>query len=183
MEIKWVGAHPHNFQSGRGGRPIKRFIIHATQGSLQSAAHRFNNPKEQVSAHYGIAKNGGIEQYVSDSDTAYHAGNFEINQESIGIEFEDVKDGIEPTIQQYQAAAELLKAKAELYSIELGADTIEPHKKYRATECPGDVNLGRLINLVTDRQVRLFNPKDNTQIGVGTLVGNKVYVKYIVFKE
>ena len=151
-QIKWVGAHPKNFTVGRGGTPIRRFIVHATQGSLQSAANRFNNPSSSVSAHYGIDKYGNIEQYVDDSDTAYHAGNWQINQDSIGIELEDMLDGVEPTDEQYEAIAWLIQAKSRLYSIVPSDSTIEPHKRYRATLCPGDTNVNKIIQMVQSKK-------------------------------
>ena len=62
MDIKLVGAHPENFAEGRGGQKVRVIVIHATEGSLQGAAAWFNNPKSNVSAHIGVAKNGSLEQ-------------------------------------------------------------------------------------------------------------------------
>jgi N-acetylmuramoyl-L-alanine amidase CwlA len=151
-QIKWVGAHPNNFQAGRDGTPIRRFIVHATEGSMQSTANWFNNPKARVSAHYGIDKHGNIEQYVSDSDVAFHAGNLSVNKDSIGIELEDIMNGVEPTDEQYEAIAWLIQAKSRLYSIVPSDSTIEPHKRYRATLCPGDTNVGKIIQMVQGKE-------------------------------
>lgn len=151
MRIIQHPAHKSNYSKGRAGRVIDRFVIHATQGSLSSARHWFQNPVSNVSAHYGVGKEE-IYQFVSDSDTAFHAGNQEVNRRSIGIEIEDVLDGVQPTDQQYQFVADLIRAKAGLYTVELSEETIVPHNKYRRTECPGDVSLDRIISMVTNSE-------------------------------
>ena len=172
QSIKWVGAHPNNFAVGREGNKITGFIIHATQGSLQSAANWFNNPLARVSAHYGAAKSGAIEQYVKDQDTAYHAGNLQRNRDRLGVEFEDIKDGIEPSDNAYLAVAKLIYDKSLEHDFLINASTIEPHFKYRATECPADVNVPKLINLALElakpkRFVRLYqDSKEVKRIGV-----------------
>jgi hypothetical protein len=44
------------------------------------------NPKAQASANYVVADTGQITQMVRDMDIAWHAGNWAINRESIGVE-------------------------------------------------------------------------------------------------
>ena len=155
-EIKWVGAHPKNYQQGRNGKHIALFVIHATEGSLQSAANRFNNPASSVSAHYGIGKKGEIEQYVNTSDIAFHAGNWAINETSIGIEIEDVYDGNPPNDLQYKTIAWLISSLMKTYSLKPDEKTIQPHKNFRATLCPGDTDVNKVISLTQ----LYFQPKE-----------------------
>lgn len=74
-----------NFTSGRGGNSIREFIIHWMAGNLASTDAVFQNRARNTSAHYGI-EDDKIHQYVDLLNTAYHAGNWEVNQTSIGIE-------------------------------------------------------------------------------------------------
>ena len=194
----WVGAHPNNFTIGRNGRTIKRLIVHSTQGTLQATANHFNNPKAKVSAHYGIGKKRELEQYVKLADTAHHAGNWKINLESVGIEFEDIYDGVEHNPVQYDLGAELIAALCKRFKLgKPSSSNVEPHNKYRATLCPADLDVQKLISLAQvkyellfkepdpkpqSKKVRLFDPVHNRQIGTGTLVGDKVYLIKIDFK-
>lgn len=70
---------------GRGGKKIDKIFLHHMAGNLtvKQCGNVFKN--NQASAHYGV--NGkNIGQYVDESDTAWHCGNFKYNQRSIGIE-------------------------------------------------------------------------------------------------
>ncbi|MBA7714579.1 hypothetical protein ES703_123605 [subsurface metagenome] len=73
-----------NFSS-RNGTKIDMIVMHYTDGdSAQGAINRFLDPREQVSAHYIIERNGDITQMVNDSEKAWHAKT--ANPRSIGIE-------------------------------------------------------------------------------------------------
>lgn len=71
--------------SGRGGKTISKIFVHHMAGNLtvKQCGSVFDN--REASAHYGV--NGkNIGQYVDEKDTAWHCGNFNWNQRSIGIE-------------------------------------------------------------------------------------------------
>ena len=70
---------------GRGGHKIDKILVHhmAANLSVKQCGSVFD--KRQASAHYGVNGNA-IGQYVDESDTAWHCGNFAWNQRSIGIE-------------------------------------------------------------------------------------------------
>ena len=74
-----------NKSNGRGGNTIKKIFVHHMAGNLtvKQCGSVFDN--RQASAHYGVNGNA-IGQYVDESDTAWHCGNFSWNQKSIGIE-------------------------------------------------------------------------------------------------
>lgn len=148
MSVTLVGSHPNNYMQGRDGHAVRLVVIHATQGSLQSAANWFNNPKAKVSAHYGVGKNGEVEMYVAEKDTAFHAGNWEVNLESIGIEFEDVLDGKGLSTAQEAKGARLIADILRRHVLPPDGRTMQPHRNFRATKCPGDVDVPRLIRTV-----------------------------------
>lgn len=78
-------AHPNNFDDSR--KPIKKVIIHhAASTSFDSIGQVFAQPGRGASAHYGVGRNNNVDQYVPENKTAYHCGNYPVNQESIGIE-------------------------------------------------------------------------------------------------
>lgn len=70
--IIWKGSP--NFWRGREGHKPELIVIHIMAGTLKGTDAWFNNPKSQVSAHYGIGKNGEVHQYVKEEDSAWHAG-------------------------------------------------------------------------------------------------------------
>ena len=68
---------------------IDGIVLHVAQGSWSSALNWFQNPKAQASAHYTVRSSDGfIGQSVLEKDIAWHAGNWNYNQASIGIEHE-----------------------------------------------------------------------------------------------
>ena len=110
MNIQQKFIQAGNYSPGRYGEAIKQIILHTEVGYQQSSWDRFNNPAQQASAHYLVGEDGVIIQAVADGDTAWHAGNWEVNKISIGIEHEDMtnyNDAVR-TDAEYQASAELV---------------------------------------------------------------------------
>lgn len=85
-KLKQEPAHSSNYSVGRFGRSISEIVIHhAATTSFNGIAATFANPARNASAHYGV-KAGHVDQYVDESNYAWHCGNFEHNARSIGIE-------------------------------------------------------------------------------------------------
>lgn len=88
---RWVPASTSNYTaSGRPeAYPIDFVVIHVTQETYQDTLAIFQNPKKQVSAHYVVrSADGLVGQCVREKDIAWHAGNWNYNTRSIGIEHE-----------------------------------------------------------------------------------------------
>ncbi len=81
----------------------------------------------EVSAHY-VVSNEGITQIVDLGDTAYHAGVYSINAQSIGIECCPEMD--EGTLQRLRGLIQNLNGR-------FGPLWLEPHKAFVPTGCPG----------------------------------------------
>ena len=82
---KWVGANPANYSADRI-HPV-RFVVHIAQGSkLSGLIGWFNDPKAQVSAHFGNPRGlfAKMVQFVDTSEMAYHCAQW--NSTSIGCE-------------------------------------------------------------------------------------------------
>ncbi|MFJ9037184.1 N-acetylmuramoyl-L-alanine amidase [Streptomyces sp. NPDC102406] len=68
---------------------IDRVVIHVTQETYADTVKIFQNPAKQVSAHYVVrSADGHIAQCVREKNIAWHAGNWDYNTRSIGIEHE-----------------------------------------------------------------------------------------------
>ena len=79
-----------HYTKGRNGRKINKVIIHHNAGNLTIKSIWDVWQTRQASAHYQVDSGGRIGQLVWDRDTAWHAGNWEANTTSIGIEHADI---------------------------------------------------------------------------------------------
>ncbi|WP_210586120.1 N-acetylmuramoyl-L-alanine amidase [Streptomyces sp. GESEQ-35] len=88
---EWQPATTANYTAAPrpADRPVDRVIIHVTETVYAATLSIFQNPRKQVSAHYVVrSADGHVAQSVRESDVAWHAGNWEYNTRSIGIEHE-----------------------------------------------------------------------------------------------
>ncbi|MFH1924625.1 MAG: N-acetylmuramoyl-L-alanine amidase [Planctomycetota bacterium] len=108
-------------QASRTPSDIRWIVIHTTESMASSALSWFKNPASEVSAHYLVKRDGTVLQLVRDDDISHHAGNWDYNQKSIGIEHERYNGG-ELTTAQYQASAQLVQWLAGQYA----ADVVFP---------------------------------------------------------
>jgi len=117
----WVAANSGNYtvSSRESSYAIDRVIIHVTQGSYAGTISWFQNPSANVSAHYVVkSSNGAITQMVRDKDIGYHAGNWNYNTRSIGIEHEGfVSDASWFTDAMYRSSAALTRYLCDKYGI------------------------------------------------------------------
>ncbi|WP_030253646.1 N-acetylmuramoyl-L-alanine amidase [Streptomyces violens] len=120
-DVHWTPAAPANYTAAN--RPaqygIDMVIIHVTQETYADTVKIFQNPKRQVSAHYCVrSADGYIGQFVREDDVAWHAGNWNYNTRSIGIEHEGWVD--QPkwfTDVMYEQSAQLTAAICARYGI------------------------------------------------------------------
>src|SRR5437867_2990285 len=131
--IEYVPASRANYDVGRTAA-ITTIVIHETDGTWLSATNWFQNRNSRVSAHYLVrAWDGGIMQFVAESDTAYHARA--ANPWSIGIEHEySARYGIPHTYAQYRSSALLVCAIATRYGIPTDRAHIVGHNELRGTD-------------------------------------------------
>ncbi len=127
-------------------KTINRVIIHTMVGTAVSADSRFNNSTQQVSAHYGVLLDGTIWHWVDEDNTAYHAGDYAVNQSSIGIEHEDNGDynGVRPDA-LYNASAKLVRDICQFYNIPIDRQHILKHSEVHPTGCPDALDIDRIV--------------------------------------
>ena len=152
MNIVQKPVSANNYSEGRQSQRPDLIVIHVTQGGKGAVARWFDNPRAQVSAHYLVTQAGEVWQFVDEVDTAYHAGDFEINLRSIGIEHEGIGANYVPNEAQLKASVELAKAICERWNLE-PRETIKPHRAFRATRCPADFPMEEYITMV-EREVQ-----------------------------
>ncbi|WP_214410470.1 golvesin C-terminal-like domain-containing protein [Sphaerisporangium fuscum] len=117
----WVAASSSNYTAS--SRPssyaVDRVVIHVTQGSYAGTISWFQNPSAQVSAHYVVrSSDGAITQMVREKDIAWHAGNWNYNTRSIGIEHEGYIDQASWfTDAMYRGSAALTRYICDKYGI------------------------------------------------------------------
>lgn len=147
MTITWVGSP--NFDSNR--KPIDRIVVHwfgdnATASNVISAVDAQFQKTGGTSAHYAV-ENTTIHQYVKEDQVAYHAGNYPMNQRSIGIEH---SGGPNRTITDttYKTSSQLIADICRRYAIPADRTHIIMHREVKATQCPGTLDIDRLIDLV-----------------------------------
>lgn len=159
-----------NYTSGREGKPIKRILLHTYAGFDRSLYDWFNTNNLDTSAHYAVFLDGGVERYVRDHDTAWHAGNYECNLESIGIEHQDNNkpEDSKRTKELYNSSSELVAILCTVFNIpcrllskeEKWEAGIAEHNFYTNTACPGGLDLKRIAkgaNIILEDPFKLIN--------------------------
>lgn len=96
---------PLEVNYSRSGNQPRLFIVHMMQGTLEGTDSWFRNPRSEVSAHFGVGRDGTIYQWVDTEDIAWHA--VAANPHSIGVEHEGYS-GQPLTARQLDATGELL---------------------------------------------------------------------------
>lgn len=130
-----------HFTPGRAGT-INKIVLHHNAGNLTIQGCYNVWQDREASAHYQVQSDGRIGQLVWDSDTAWHAGDFDANSTSIGIEHADcqahpwkISDAC------LENGAHLVAALCKYYK--LGRPTwmknVFPHNHFSSTECPASI--------------------------------------------
>ena len=162
--ITWIGTP--NRHKGRDGFRPEAVVVHIMEGTLAATDSWFSSPESQVSAHYGVGRDGRVHQYVGEADTAFHAGrvwkpvwenikpSVNPNLYTIGIEHEG-KGKSEWPDAMYEASARLIADVCTRWSIPIDRDHIVGHREiYGRKTCPNDiVDFERLISLARELAV------------------------------
>jgi AmpD protein len=112
-----------------GGDDIERFFCNCLDHDAHPYFERIRGMR--VSSHFLIRRDGGLVQFVSTLDRAWHAGRSmldgvpEVNDFSIGVELEGVDHG-EYTDAQYRTLAQLTCVLIAVYP-EIGCGRIVGH--------------------------------------------------------
>lgn len=131
---EFVRCDYRNYTRGRGGHAVDHVVVHYT--GTDASAHNnlvyFSRNAAKASAHYFVDRDGTLRQSVPESDTAWHAGKFAMNQRSVGIEC--VSAGEDFTEEQVATLAALVQDLMARYGIP--AENVIRHYDVTGKECP-----------------------------------------------
>jgi N-acetylmuramoyl-L-alanine amidase len=134
--------------------PINLVVIHVTQETFSDTIKLFQDPAHAATSHYVVrSADGAIDQCVREHDVAWHAGNWDYNTRSIGIEHEGWVD--QPsyfTAAMYHASAALTAEICGKYGIPKDRQHIIGH-----VEVPGTDHTDPGPNWDWVRYIRLVN--------------------------
>ncbi|GAA2312154.1 N-acetylmuramoyl-L-alanine amidase [Streptomyces hawaiiensis] len=127
----WQPASRSNYTPSNRPRahPLHYVIIHVAQTTYAGTLSVFRNPGRKVSAHYVVrSADGRVAQCVRESDIAWHAGNWDYNTRSIGIEHEGWvgRPGYFTDV-MYERSARLTAAICRTYGIPRNREHIIGH--------------------------------------------------------
>lgn len=131
-----------HYTKGRSGRRINKVIIHHNAGNLTIKGCWDVWQTRQASAHYQVQSDGTIGQLVWDSDTAWHAGNWDANTTSIGIEHADANTNPWSVSQAcLDNGAHLVAAICKYYKLgrPQWGKNVFGHSHFSATACPASL--------------------------------------------
>ncbi|MDY3125563.1 N-acetylmuramoyl-L-alanine amidase, partial [Bifidobacterium mongoliense] len=127
--------------------PVTRDRTPNTRRNLFDGYGAIGTDRQTRTSHYGIGENGEIRAYVDEANTAWHAGNWNANISSVGIEHCNSTGSPNWGINQatIDANAKLCADIAKRYGLGklVVNKNIFPHSYFSATSCPGQL-LGKL---------------------------------------
>lgn len=131
-----------HFTPGRNGRPISLVVLHYNDGDLSIDGCYDTWQTRPASAHYQVQSDGLVGQLVWDGNTAWHAGDWDANCRSIGIEHANRGDSL--TDECIESGAHLVAAICVYYKLgrpQWGVNVF-PHNHFSSTDCPGPLREG-----------------------------------------
>ncbi|MFE2045503.1 N-acetylmuramoyl-L-alanine amidase [Streptomyces sp. NPDC059477] len=152
---EWQPAHDSNYTPADRptDHPVDLIVIHVAQTTYANTLSVFQRPSKDVSAHYVVrSRDGHVAQCVRESDIGWHAGNWDYNTRSIGIEHEGWIDEPEYfTDVMYESSARLTAAICTKHAIPRDRAHIIAHHEIPSTDHtdPGPLwDWGRFLRLV-----------------------------------
>jgi hypothetical protein len=135
----WLTRH---YTQGRSGQTVQYLVYHYNDGDLTTEGCYSVWQTREASAHYQVESDGTVGQLVRDADTAWHAGNWDANTKSIGIECANQGDSI--TDEAIESWAHLVAALCKAKGLGRPQDGVNlfPHDHFSPTSCPGPLKAG-----------------------------------------
>lgn len=127
------------FTSGRAYGKVNKIIIHhAATTYFDGIGQTFKS--RGVSAHYGVGTKKNVDKYVDEGNIAYHAGNWDANTRSIGIENVNISGAPNWSVADatFNTLVELvydIAKRHDLLPLKVGSNLFG-HKDFSATACP-----------------------------------------------
>jgi N-acetyl-anhydromuramyl-L-alanine amidase AmpD len=109
-------------QSSRNGSPIRRIVLHSTEGNYDGAVSWLCNPQARASAHIVVGARGQTTRLVPDARKAWHVAAD--NPDTLGIEQEGYASQTAWPDAQLETVAQWLAWWGRKYGIPLEHSTI-----------------------------------------------------------
>ncbi|WP_407563456.1 N-acetylmuramoyl-L-alanine amidase [Streptomyces sp. 184] len=150
LACEWVPA-PYEEYEGKDGKPdygnhdkarrphdqrIRYIVVHDTEGGYDGSVQAVQDP-EFVSWHYTLrSSDGHVAQHVRTRDVAWHAGNWQVNAQSIGLEHEARLTDPDAwfTEAMYRSSARLVRYLAHEYDVPLNRQHVIGHDNVPAPD-------------------------------------------------
>ena len=135
-----------HYTFGREGKKVEFIVWHHNAGvmTIEQIYNLFQT--REASAHYQIQVDGKIGQLVNDWDTAWHAGDWNANVRSIGIEHSNSEVGGDWPISKLTLRVGAMLTASLCHTLGLGEPAwmvnVFPHNYFQATACPGKYFMG-----------------------------------------
>lgn len=127
----------YNYTAANRSSEIKKIVIHRAEGSYQGTIDWFaSSTNKKNSAHYVLSNTGLAAQCVLEKDIAWHAGHWDTNAASVGIEFEGYVTQTVPEA-MYRTAARMCAYLCKKYSLPVDRTTIIGHSEVPGCSTPG----------------------------------------------
>ncbi len=143
-----TGVDPNAMNCDSNRTKIDRIVIHHNATTNDAVARHtwYVSSGHGTSAHYQVTPDK-IWGCVGENYVAYHAGNYPMNQRSIGIEHLNNTGAPTWTIAEetYRNSAKLIRDICERYNIPIDRQHIIKHGEVSATGCPGGIDIDRLV--------------------------------------
>ncbi|GIF76514.1 N-acetylmuramoyl-L-alanine amidase [Asanoa siamensis] len=124
----------HDLSERPARQKIEYIVIHDTEGSYDTTLRLVQDPT-YVSWHYTLrSADGHIAQHVKTKDVAWHAGNWDVNARSVGLEHEGfAADGAWYTEALYRSSAKLVRYLSKRFDVPLNRQHILGHDNVPGT--------------------------------------------------
>ncbi|AZM44690.1 N-acetylmuramoyl-L-alanine amidase [Streptomyces sp. WAC 06738] len=150
LACEWLPA-PYEVYDGKDGKPdygnhdkarrphdqrVRYIVVHDTEGGYDGSVRAVQDP-EYVSWHYTLrSSDGHVAQHVRTGDVAWHAGNWQVNSQSIGLEHEARLTDPDAwfTEAMYRSSARLVRHLAQEYDVPLNRHHIIGHDNVPAPD-------------------------------------------------
>jgi len=107
--VVWLKGEGNFTKAHRAPSSIDCVVVHVTEGTFWGSVRWLKSERSHASSHYVVSRRGRIVQLVHQSDIAWHAGNWRVNADSVGIEHEGITaDPVGFTDRQYESSARLV---------------------------------------------------------------------------
>lgn len=150
LATQYIGANKN--YSGTGYRTGKNLIVlHHMAGILTPVQCNNALKGRGGSIHYAIGNDGTIGWGIDENEVAWHAGNWPINQRSIGIEVSNSAIGGDWPVSEaaYEATIKLIAdiAKRNNMGKLVVGQNFGYHGMYASTACAGPTLISRMQNI------------------------------------